>query len=224
MRRAFEDTYKHKGLRNKLTESLRKKGISDQRVLDAINSIPRHYFIPAEFEIHAYEDKPFPIGEGQTISQPYTVAFQTQLLQLKAGDKVLEIGTGSGYQAAVLLLCGAKVFSIERHSELSQKAAKTLKLIHAGPIHLSVGDGTKGWAEHAPFDKIIVTAGAPSIPKMLFNQLAVGGQLIIPVGNEQKQKMVRITKLPDLTPQSEVFDDFSFVPLIGENGWKNELN
>ncbi len=223
MRREFEDTYKHKGLRNGLDEKLKAKGISELGVLKAINSIPRHFFIPPEFEIHAYEDKPFPIGEGQTISQPYTVAFQTQLLKLKPGDKVLEIGTGSGYQAAVLSLCGANVYSIERHEALSMQAAKTLKLINCGKIHLIVGDGTKGWPEKAPFDKIIVTAGAPSVPKTLFNQLAVGGYLVIPVGNDSKQKMVRITKLPTLELKSEIFDEFSFVPLIGENGWNSDL-
>lgn len=220
MRREFEDTYKHKGLRNRLVETLRDKGIMDKKVLEAIKTIPRHYFIPQEFEIHAYEDKPFPIGEGQTISQPYTVAFQTQLLQLKPGERVLEVGTGSGYQASVLSLCGAKVYSIERHEALSRQAARTLKLIGIEHIHLKIGDGTQGWKEESPFDKIIVTAGAPSVPKILYNQLTVGGKLIIPVGDGNIQKMVRITKLPDLEPKSEIFDNFSFVPLIGENGWK----
>ena len=220
MRRAFEDTYKHKGLRNRLVDQLKAKGIKDKPVLEAINRIQRHYFIPPEFEIHAYEDKPFPIGEGQTISQPYTVAFQTQLLQLKPGDRVLEIGTGSGYQAAVLSLCGAIVYSIERHEVLSKQAARTLKLISISNVKLKVGDGTQGWPEESPFDKIIVTAGAPSVPKILFNQLSVGGILVIPVGDGNVQKMVRITKSPSLEPKSEIFDEFSFVPLIGENGWK----
>ncbi len=220
MHRIYEDTYKHKGLRNGLVEKLRLKGIHSDIVLGAINSIPRHYFIPAEFEIHAYEDKAFPIGEGQTISQPYTVAFQTQLLDIKAGDRVLEIGTGSGYQASVLLSCGAIVYSIERHEPLSVKAGKLLHKLNTKHLHLKVGDGTKGWLEHSPYQKIIVTAGAPSVPKVLFNQLAEGGYLVIPVGNDSKQKMVRITRLEGNELKTEIFEDFSFVPLIGENGWK----
>lgn len=220
MIRKFEDTYKHKGLRNGLTDKLRQKGIKDETVLKAINAIPRHYFIPSEFEIHAYEDKAFPIGAGQTISQPYTVAYQTQLLQLKPGDKVLEIGTGSGYQASVLLACKANVFSIERHAILSKHAATILHLIGDKNLHLKIGDGTVGWKENAPYDKIIVTAGAPSVPKILFNQLKEGGSLVIPVGNDTKQKMVRITRLVGNEIKTEIFEDFSFVPLIGENGWQ----
>jgi protein-L-isoaspartate(D-aspartate) O-methyltransferase len=220
MLRKFEDAYKHKGLRNGLADKLRLKGIKDETVLKAINMVPRHFFIPSEFEIHAYEDKAFPIGAGQTISQPYTVAYQTQLLQLQAGDKVLEIGTGSGYQASVLLACGANVFSIERHASLSKQAASILKLIGNQNLNLKVGDGTLGWEEHAPYNKIIVTAGAPSVPKILFNQLIEGGFLVIPVGNDTKQKMVRITKLAGNEIKSEIFEDFSFVPLIGENGWQ----
>jgi len=220
MLRKFEDAYKHKGLRNGLTDKLRLKGIKDETVLKAINTVPRHFFIPSEFEIHAYEDKAFPIGAGQTISQPYTVAYQSQLLQLQAGDKVLEIGTGSGYQASVLLACGANVFSIERHASLSKQAASILKLIGNDNLNLKVGDGTLGWQEHAPYNKIIVTAGAPSVPKILFNQLIEGGFLVIPVGNDTKQKMVRITKLAGNEIKSEIFEDFSFVPLIGENGWQ----
>ena len=220
MLRKFEDAYKHKGLRNGLTDKLRLKGIKDETVLKAINTVPRHFFIPSEFEIHAYEDKAFPIGAGQTISQPYTVAYQTQLLQLQAGDKVLEIGTGSGYQASVLLACGANVFSIERHASLSKQAASVLQLIGNQNLNLKVGDGTLGWQEHAPYNKIIVTAGAPSVPKILFNQLIEGGFLVIPVGNDTKQKMVRITKLAGNEIKTEIFEDFSFVPLIGENGWQ----
>ena len=220
MLRKFEDAYKHKGLRNGLTDKLRLKGIKDETVLKAINTVPRHFFIPSEFEIHAYEDKAFPIGAGQTISQPYTVAYQTQLLQLQVGDKVLEIGTGSGYQASVLLACGANVYSIERHASLSKQAASLLKLIGNQNLNLKVGDGTLGWQEHAPFNKIIVTAGAPSVPKVLFNQLIEGGFLVIPVGNDTKQKMVRITKLAGNEIKTEIFEDFSFVPLIGENGWQ----
>lgn len=220
MLRKFEDAYKHKGLRNGLTDKLRRKGIKDEVVLKAINAVPRHFFIPSEFEIHAYEDKAFPIGAGQTISQPYTVAYQSQLLQLKPGEKVLEIGTGSGYQASVLLACGAIVYSIERHAILSKQAAAVLQLIGNKNLHLKVGDGTLGWTEHAPYDKIIVTAGAPSVPKILFNQLKEGGLLVIPVGNDTKQKMVRITRIAGSDLKTEVFEDFSFVPLIGENGWQ----
>lgn len=220
MLRKFEDAYKHKGLRNGLTDKLRLKGIKDETVLKAINTVPRHFFIPSEFEIHAYEDKAFPIGAGQTISQPYTVAYQTQLLQLQVGDKVLEIGTGSGYQASVLLACGANVYSIERHASLSKQAASILKLIGNQNLNLKVGDGTLGWQEYAPYNKIIVTAGAPSVPKILFNQLIEGGFLVIPVGNDTKQKMVRITKLAGNEIKTEIFEDFSFVPLIGENGWQ----
>ena len=220
MLRKFEDAYKHKGLRNGLTDKLRYKGIKDETVLKAINMVPRHFFIPSEFEMHAYEDKAFPIGAGQTISQPYTVAYQTQLLQLQTGDKVLEIGTGSGYQASVLLASGANVYSIERHASLSKQAATILKLIGIPNFHLKVGDGTLGWGEHAPYHKIIVTAGAPSVPKILFNQLVEGGILVIPVGNDIKQKMIRITRLANDEIKTETFEDFSFVPLIGENGWQ----
>ncbi|MES2616954.1 MAG: protein-L-isoaspartate(D-aspartate) O-methyltransferase [Bacteroidota bacterium] len=220
MRRIFEDTYKHKGLRNKLIDIIKTKGIHSAKVLEAIRSIPRHYFLPPDFEIHAYEDKAFPIGEGQTISQPYTVAFQTQLLDIQPGDKVLEIGTGSGYQASILWACGAIVYSIERHEALSKTAAGILKTVGVSKMHLLVGDGTKGWPAQAPFNKIIVTAGAPSIPKTLFNQLTVGGYLVIPVGNDTKQKMVRIQRLENNEMKTEIFEDFSFVPLIGENGWK----
>lgn len=216
----YQDTHKHKGLRNALIAKLKCKGITNTIVLDAINSIERHFFLPPEFEIHAYDDKAFPIGEGQTISQPYTVAFQTQLLEIKPNDKVLEIGTGSGYQTAVLNACNAIVYSIERHEALSKKAAIVLQKINLKNIFLAVGDGTKGWVAHAPYHKIIVTAGAPSVPKTLVNQLQNGGILVIPVGNDAKQKMVRITKLDNNELKTEIFEDFSFVPLIGENGWK----
>jgi protein-L-isoaspartate(D-aspartate) O-methyltransferase len=220
----YSDTYKHKGLRNQLVAQLRNKGITDRHVLQAISELPRHFFLPPDFESHAYEDKAFPIGEGQTISQPYTVAYQTQLLKIQPGDKVLEIGTGSGYQAAVLLACGARVYSIERHKKLSETAARTLKVAltpeEFAALSLFIGDGTKGLTEKAPFDKIIVTAGAPSVPKTLLNQLSIGGVLVIPVGKDEVQKMVRMTKVSETDTRTEVFDDFSFVPLVGENGWK----
>jgi protein-L-isoaspartate(D-aspartate) O-methyltransferase len=220
-----QDTYKHKGLRNRLVATLKSKGISETAVLDAISMIPRHFFLPHEFESHAYDDKPFPIGEGQTISQPYTVAYQTQLLNLKPACRVLEVGTGSGYQAAVLLACGARVFSIERHKKLSDSAARTLKLALSAEmlsrLSLFSGDGTRGLPAHAPYDRIIVTAGAPSVPKALVSQLVDGGILVIPVGKEV-QKMVRITKLNEKDIKTELFADFNFVPLVGENGWKEE--
>ncbi|MBC7425913.1 MAG: protein-L-isoaspartate(D-aspartate) O-methyltransferase [Bacteroidia bacterium] len=213
------DTYKHKGMRRKLSESLKTKGIHNAAVLKAIDEIPRHLYLPAEFEGHAYDDKAFPIGEGQTISQPFTVAYQTQLLNIKPGDKVLEIGTGSGYQASVLHFIGAVVYSIERVESLLTKTAKLLKSLNV-TVHTKVGDGTKGWTEAAPFDKIIVTAGAPSVPKTYITQLKIGGILVIPVGkSENIQKMVMITKTGADTFDTKVLDDFQFVPLIGENGW-----
>lgn len=217
-----QDTYKHKGQRRQLRDLLSSKGISDQAVLQAIDTLPRHYFLPHEFESHAYEDKAFPIAAGQTISQPYTVAYQSQLLQIKPGARILEIGTGSGYQAAVLQLCGAEVFSIERHQILSDSAAAMLKLLGITErMHLFVGDGTKGLPSHAPYDGIIVTAGAPSVPKTLVAQLKPGAHLVIPVGKQAEvQKMVRITKVDEKEIKTEVYDDFSFVPLVGENGWK----
>jgi len=219
----YQDTHKHRGLRKTLIDKLKSKGITNTIVLEAINKIERHFFLPLEFEMHAYDDKAFPIGEGQTISQPYTVAFQTQLLILQPNDKVLEIGTGSGYQTAVLNACNAIVYSIERHEALSKKAANILQKIKCKNVFLAVGDGTKGWASKAPFNKIIVTAGAPSVPKILVNQLVEGGILVIPVGDDTKQKMVRLTKLANNELKTEIFEDFSFVPLIGENGWKLKL-
>lgn len=214
------DDYKHKGARKKLVELLVSKGITDAKVLSAIQTIPRHFFFSATFHSHAYEDKAFPIGEGQTISQPYTVAYQTQVLHITPGDKVLEIGTGSGYQAAVLLQMGAKLYSIERHESLSIKAANQLQKLGYKPI-LKCGDGTKGWIEKAPFDKIIVTAGAPVVPETLVAQLKVGGIMVIPVGDNKKQKMLSIIKTGEHTTETIELDTFAFVPLIGEKGWKN---
>lgn len=223
----LKDTFKHQGQRNELIDLLQSKGISNTSVLEVMRLIPRHLFLPVDFESHAYEDKAFPIEEGQTISQPYTVAYQTQLLNIKKGDKVLEIGTGSGYQALVLMMLGAELYSIERHALLSQLSIALLKdVIKAFKFkidyqpHFLVEDGTKGWLQKAPFDKIIVTAAAPAVPKALVNQLNVGGSIIIPVGQSLKtQKMVRLTKKEDGSFSTEVFDEFSFVPLLGENGW-----
>lgn len=214
------DDYKHKGARTKLVTELASKGIQDAGVLKAMQLVPRHYFFSKTFYSHAYEDKAFPIGEGQTISQPYTVAYQTQVLHIEKGDKVLEIGTGSGYQAAILMQMGATVYSIERHQALSLKAATLLHKMGYKPV-LKHGDGTKGWPQFAPFDKIIVTAGAPVVPQALIEQLAIGGIMVIPVGNEQKQRMVSVIKKSASQIETIELDQFAFVPLIGEQGWKH---
>lgn len=215
----YKDTYKHKGQRKRLVELITKKGIHDNNVLQAILRIPRHFFFSKEFEEFAYEDKAFPIDENQTISQPYTVAYQSELLQVQKGMKVLEIGTGSGYQASVLAEMGAEVYTIERHKLLHEKAKKQLAEMGYSHIHFFWGDGTQGLPNNAPFDRIIVTAGAPAVPKTLVQQLKEGGILVIPVGSSQTQKMLRITKLPNGETKTETFSDFAFVPLLGEEGW-----
>jgi protein-L-isoaspartate(D-aspartate) O-methyltransferase len=216
---SHEDSYKNKGARKKLVELLAKRGINDKGVLNAILKIQRHFFFDKTFEGHAYEDKAFPIGEGQTISQPYTVAYQTQILHVQKADKVLEIGTGSGYQTCILAEMGANVYSIERHETLSKKAQVMLN--HFGyKAHLLCGDGTKGWPDEAPFDKIMVTAGAPVVPKQLAAQLAIGGIMVIPVGDEKVQQMLTIVRKSEKSFEKIVLDNFKFVPLIGENGWK----
>lgn len=214
----LEDNYKQRGLRNKLVKNLQKKGISDPLVLDAIGKVPRHFFFENALLEHAYQDKAFPIGEGQTISQPYTVAFQTEKLEIKPGDKVLEIGTGSGYQACILLAMGARVYTIEYNRKLYETTRDFLPLIGFRPYFFH-GDGSKGLPAKAPFNKIIVTAGAPIIPSALTDQLAEGGILIIPVGDRDSQKMVRIRKR-DGRLFKEEFANFAFVPLLGEQGWK----
>lgn len=207
------DTYRHKGMRRNLVESIRKKGILDEAVLKAIDSVPRHLFMDSSFLEFAYDDKPFPIGAGQTISQPFTVAFQTELLKIKKGDKVLEVGTGSGYQACVLLELGAKVYTIERHKSLYLKTKALLSSMGYNPVLMSYGDGYKGLPVHAPFDKIIVTAGAPFIPAELKIQLSVGGYLVIPVGSEiQVMKRIIRTNTDDF--QEEEHGTFRFVPLL----------
>jgi len=213
----FEDNYKHRGLRNKLVKIVQKKGISDQRILAALAKIPRHFFFDNALLAHAYEDKAFPIGEGQTISQPYTVAFQTEKLEIKSGDKVLEIGTGSGYQACVLLELGCKVYTIEYNRVLYERTRDFLPQLGYKP-YFFYGDGSKGLLTKAPFDKIIVTAGAPIIPDALLEQLKEGGILIIPVGDREKQSMVRIRKKNGKFFKEE-FANFAFVPLLGEKGW-----
>jgi protein-L-isoaspartate(D-aspartate) O-methyltransferase len=214
----IEDNYKQRGLRNKLVKTLQKKGISDPQVLGAIGKVPRHMFFENALQDHAYQDKAFPIGEGQTISQPYTVAFQTEKLEIKPGDKVLEIGTGSGYQACILLELGAKVYTIEYNRKLYEITKDFLPQLGYRP-YFFYGDGSKGLPAKAPFDKIIVTAGAPIIPAALTDQLAEGGILIIPVGNREKQQMIRIRKKNNQLIKEE-FANFAFVPLLGEQGWK----
>ena len=214
----IEENYKQRGLRNKLVKKLALKGITDNRVLEAIGKVPRHVFFDEALLGHAYEDKAFPIGEGQTISQPYTVAFQTEKLEIKPGEKVLEIGTGSGYQAAILVEMGAKVYTIEYNRKLYEKTKVFLPLMGYKP-YFFFGDGSKGIPAKAPYDKILVTAGAPIIPDALIDQLAEGGILIIPVGDREKQKMVKIRKTKGKLIKEE-FDYFAFVPLLGEQGWK----
>lgn len=215
----MQDTTKHQGLRNRLVEEIKSKGISDSIVLNAIQKIPRHWFIDSDFEHFAYLDRPFAIANDQTISQPYTVAYQSSLLHIQKGDKVLEIGTGSGYQAAILFAMGAQVYSIERHEELYTKTKNLLKKIGL-PVHTFLGDGTIGLENEAPFDKILVTAGANQVPKALFNQLKVGGMLVIPLGKTiDTQEMIRVTKTSKDNFKTERFDTFKFVPLIGKNGW-----
>ena len=209
----MKDTAKHQGLRNQLVKLLQEKGIIDKNVLNAINKIPRHLFLNSSFEDYAYQDKAFPIGAGQTISQPYTVAFQSQLLEIKKDDKILEIGTGSGYQTAVLYLMGAKVFSIERQNELFKQTSVLLPKLGIRPKHLSFGDGYKGLPNHAPFDSIIVTAGAPIIPKPLMAQLKIGGRLVIPVG-DKNQIMTMLIRKNETQFEKHEFGDFKFVPLL----------
>lgn len=208
-----KDTYKHKGLRKKLVEHLRSKGIKDKNVLEAINLVPRHLFIDQALEYMAYEDKALPINEGQTISQPYTVAFQTQLLEIKKNDKVLEIGTGSGYQSAILYSMGAKVFSIERQRNLYLLAKNLLSNL-AYKVKCYYGDGYKGLPAFAPFDKILITAAAPEIPVDLIKQLKEGGYMVLPLSNEKgSQDMIRIKKEGDRIIK-EKYGTFCFVPLL----------
>jgi len=215
----FIDQYKYKGMRKRLVQFIAKKGNFDPKLLRAIEDIPRHFFFDSAFAEQAYEDKAFPIGEGQTISQPYTVVYQTQLLNVKLGDKVLEIGTGSGYQASVLAAIGAKVYSIERHASLSEQAKTIIRHLGYHHIKLYVGDGTLGLPKQAPFDKILVTAAAPIIPEVLLNQLTIGGIMVIPVGDMETQQMIRLTRTGENTFSEEKFENFRFVPLIGEKGW-----
>lgn len=209
----MKDTLKHSGMRNKLADVLILKGITDKAVLDAIRTIPRHLFIDSSFEGHAYQDKAFPIGAEQTISQPYTVAFQTELLEIKQGAKILEIGTGSGYQTTVLLALKTKVYTIERQSELFKKTNHFFKRMGYRPKKVIFGDGYKGLPEEAPFDGVIVTAGAPEVPKALMSQLKIGGRLVIPVGIDEQVMTLYIRK-SDKEFEKKEFGSFRFVPLL----------
>ena len=213
--RKSEDKYLHKGLRNQLVKLLVEKGITDNNVLAAIGSIPRHFFLDSAFERIAYEDRAFPIAADQTISQPYTVAYQTQLLQVKEGDKVLEIGTGSMYQTTVLAAMGADVYTIERQKQLFDQTTQYLFKDQYPNIRFFFGDGFEGQVEFAPYDKILITAAAPKIPEKLWDQLKVGGMMVIPLDeSEEVQRMLRLTKKKDGTAKQESFDEFSFVPML----------
>lgn len=213
--RPTEDSYLHKGLRKQLVDGIKQKGITDDKVLTAINNIPRHFFLDSAFDKVAYEDRAFPIGEGQTISQPYTVAYQSQLLEVKPFEKVLEIGTGSAYQATVLAELRAAVYTIERQKNLFE-SNKTFAYLKKYPnIKFFYGDGYEGLPTYAPFDKVIITAAAPDIPQKLIDQLKVGGMMVIPVGSGEVQQMRRIFKQENGAVKEEVFDNFSFVPMLG---------
>jgi protein-L-isoaspartate(D-aspartate) O-methyltransferase len=216
--RKFEDTYRHKGLRKKLVDSIKQKGITDERVLEAMMSIPRHYFLDTALDRIAYEDRAFPIQEGQTISQPYTVAYQTQLLEVELYDKILEIGTGSAYQASVLAELGANVFTIERQKKLFELNKQFILRSKYPGIKFFYGDGFEGLPTYAPFDKILITAAAPFIPPKLIEQLKPGGKMVIPLDDDGRQKMMRITKNEDGSYEEETFSNFSFVPMLkGKN-------
>lgn len=217
MKRSSLDTYKHKGLRKKLRDTVSRKGIKNEKVLDAINRIPRHFFLDSAFDDVAYEDRAFPIGEGQTISQPYTVAYQTELLDVQPGHKVLEIGTGSAYQAVILDTIGAKVFTIERQRKLFEENKRFDYLKQFPFIKFFYGDGFLGLPTYAPFDRVIITAAAPEIPQKLIDQLKVGGKMVVPVDIGNVQQMRRVTKLKE-SVDVEYFDNFSFVPMLqGKN-------
>jgi protein-L-isoaspartate(D-aspartate) O-methyltransferase len=215
MRRPTEDTLRHQGLRNKLIAQLEAKGIKDPQVLTAMGKVPRHFFLDIGFDELAYTDRSFPIEAGQTISHPYTVAYQTELLQVSKWSKVLEVGTGSGYQAAVLAEMGAQVFTIERQSELFEQRKKFKWLMETYRlIKFFYGDGYAGQPTFAPFDRILITAGAPAVPEGLIPQLKVGGVLVVPVGEGDAQRMHRIVRVSASEIKQEVFDEFSFVPML----------
>lgn len=212
--RPTEDTYRHQGLRKKLVEALRLKGISDEGVLGAIGQTPRHFFLDSVFDEIAYEDRAFPIGEGQTISHPYTVAYQSQLLALKNPAKVLEVGTGSAYQAVILAALGARVFTIERQKSLYEANKKFAWLQRQTGIKYFYGDGFEGLPTFGPFDRILVTAAAPFVPEKLLKQIKPGGWMVIPVGEGEVQQMKKISLLPNGNIVEELYDQFSFVPML----------
>lgn len=207
------DSYRHKGLRKQLAQEIKAKGIHDERIVQAIEKIPRHFFLDSSFVEFAYQDKAFPIGAGQTISQPFTVAFQTQLLEVGKGDKVLEIGTGSGYQACVLLELGVRVYSIERQRELYVKTSSLLQKMNYHP-RLFYGDGYKGLPAFAPFDRVLITAAAPEIPRALLHQLRIGGFMVVPVGADKTQVMMKITRVDEDLYEQEEYGEFRFVPML----------
>ncbi len=210
-----KDNHRHQGLRSQLVQELIVKGIQDEDVLAAINTVPRHFFLDEAFAEWAYTDKAFQIGSGQTISQPYTVAKQTELLEVKKSDKILEIGTGSGYQACILAYLGCKLYTIERQEELFHKTSALLNAMKFHQIRTLFGDGYQGSERFAPFDKIIITAGASSIPSILFKQLKIGGIMVIPVGDTSSQRMLRIKKISNTSYIEEDHGNFSFVPFLG---------
>ncbi len=213
--RIYEDNYRHQGLRKKLVATLREKGIDDERVLEAISNIPRHYFLDTAFDEIAYQDRAFPIAQQQTISQPYTVAYQTELLEINPHEKVLEIGTGSGYQSCVLAEMGVRVFTIERQKPLFDFLKNFTYINKYRNIKFFYGDGYEGLPTYAEFDKIIVTAAAPYVPEKLTEQLKKGGKMVIPVGEKGVQRMLRLTKNKEGVIEQEEFDNFSFVPMLG---------
>ncbi|GAA4182758.1 protein-L-isoaspartate(D-aspartate) O-methyltransferase [Sphingobacterium sp. ML3W] len=214
----FIDNYRERGARKKLVEHLKGRGIEDQKVLEAIGKVPRHFFFDETFWNQAYRDIAFPIGDGQTISQPYTVAYQSELLHVKKGDKVLEIGTGSGYQTCILLELGADVYTIERQENLYQRTIQVLPYM-GYKANFFLGDGSKGIEKHAPYDKIIVTAGAPFVPEIMLKQLKIGGIFVIPVGDEKSQKMMTIIRVGENDFDRIELDTFRFVPLVGDQAW-----
>lgn len=214
----FIDNYRERGARKQLVALLKRRGITDIRVLEAIGKVPRHYFFDETFWNQAYKDIAFPIGDGQTISQPYTVAYQTELLHIASGDRVLEIGTGSGYQTCILMELGAEVYTIERQRSLYDRTVQVLPYMGYHP-HFFLGDGSKGVPEHAPYDKVLVTAGAPFVPDVMLKQLKIGGVMVIPVGSEKEQKMVTLIRVGETDYERIELDTFRFVPLVGDQAW-----
>jgi len=214
----FIDNYREQGARKRLVAILKQRGIADRRVLEAIGKVPRHYFFDETFWNQAYKDIAFPIGDGQTISQPYTVAYQSELLHVEQGDKLLEIGTGSGYQTCILVELGAEVYTIERQPNLYHRTIQVLPYMGYKP-HFFLGDGSKGIPQHGPYDKIIVTAGAPFVPDVMLQQLKIGGLLVIPVGDEKQQKMLTVLRVGENAYERIELDTFRFVPLVGDQAW-----